>query len=280
MSTLPNCKKLEVRNSPIEGFGVFATDTISKGEVLEEVPFILFPRHTNISRQLYDMLGNNGFLSSKEKYYDNLRQNLKFKDPEKYYFKWFPQIPYDGDPIAFTVLPLGFGPIYNTANVDNNAGWRIKEKTFEFIAEKDIQKEEEIRTFYGYFVTENGTVYNCESVFNLAFDSFEGQPRLKMVRFGSIEQYEAGKQNQSYIRLAQLFNVAENGLFLQRIAAVLPPNPEEKAAFDFPTDAPLSLIYNKLAEFRQSPFPLFKLTFQWKNKETQNIDTEIVVLRK
>lgn len=278
-NVLPNCKKIEIRSSPIEGFGVFATDDITKGEILEEVPFVLFPRYTNLSKQLFDVLSGAGFISSKEKYYDNLRHNLKFKDPEKYYFKWFPQVGLEGDPIAYTVLPLGNGPIYNTANVENNAGWTVKERTFEFKAERDIKKDEEIRTFYGYFVTENGLIFNCESVFNLAFDAFDGQNRVKMIRFGAIEQFEANKGNPTFVRLTHLFNVASNGLFLQKIVALLPSG-EEKVAFDFPTNAPLSLIYHKLAEFKGSQFPLFKLTFQYENKETKAIEEESLVFRK
>jgi hypothetical protein len=205
--------------------------------------------------------------------------NLKFKDVEKYYFKWFPQVGLDSDPIAYTVLPLGFGPIYNTANIDNNAGWQIKEKTFIFRAEKDIQKDEEIRTFYGYFLTENGGIFNCDAVFNLAFDTYNGQSKLKMVRFGNLEHFEASKTNPSYARIAQLLAVAPDGLTLSRIVAVLADG-QEKAAFDFPPDSSLSLVYGKIAEFRNSQFQLFKLVFSFKNVASGQDERQEVLIRK
>ena len=36
-------KKIEVRKSPIHGYGVFATEDILPREILEECHFILFP---------------------------------------------------------------------------------------------------------------------------------------------------------------------------------------------------------------------------------------------
>jgi hypothetical protein len=276
---LPHCKKIEIRPSAIEGFGVFATDDIAKGEILEEVPFILFPRYTNLGKPLYDFLSQAGFINSKEKYYDNLRLNLKFKDPEKYYFKWFPQVSFEGDPIAFTVLPLGNGPIYNTANVDNNAGWQVKEKTFVFRCEKDIKKDEEIRTFYGYFVTENGAIYNCDSVFNLAFDISNGQARCKAIRFGTLDQLEAARQNPSFARVAQLTGGAIDGLYLQKVSAAL-PNGEDRGTFEFPTNSDLNIVYQKLAEFKNAPFPLYKFTFQYQRQDTGAVESETVIFKK
>jgi hypothetical protein len=97
---LSNCGKLEIRESPVEGFGIFANSPINKGEVLEEVPFILFPRHTNLSKSLYDFLNGGKWINDREKYIENLRLNLKFKEPEKYYFKWSPQVQLEGDPVT------------------------------------------------------------------------------------------------------------------------------------------------------------------------------------
>jgi hypothetical protein len=277
--TLAHCKKIEVRESPIEGFGVFATDDIARGEILEEIPFVLFPRYHNLAKPIYDLLTNTGFVSSREKYHENLRQNLKFKEPEKYYFKWFPPVSLEGEQTTYTVLPLGFGPIYNTSNTDNNAGWQVKEKTFIFRAERDIKKDEEIRTFYGYFVGNDGAIFNCDQVFNLGIDTDNGRCVFKMARFGTVESFEAAKANPSFGRLAQLLAVSKNGLYLKRIAALIPTG-EEKAAFDVPTDIPLTPLYAKVQEFRNSPFPLVRFTFEWENKENGLVQSEQIIFRK
>lgn len=280
MSTiLPHCKKIEIRQSPIEGFGVFATAPISKGEILEEVPFVLFPRHTNVSKTIYDTLNGIGFLSDREKFADNLRQNLKFKDPEKYYFKWNAPHPLNGDFITYTVLPLGYGPIYNTSNTDNNAGWQVKEKTFIFRADRDIKQDEEIRTFYGYFVGQDGTIFNCDTVFNLAFDTDDGTVKCRAARFGGVEHFEAAKANPVYARLAQLFVAAKNGLSLTKITALLPTG-EEKAAQDFTPDFSLSQVYQKIFDFRQSQFPFIRLTFEYDDTASGNRLSEGIVFRK
>jgi len=274
---LPFCKKIEVRESAIEGFGVFATDDIKAGEVLEEIPFVLFPRYHALAKPLYDLLNQTGFLSSKEKYHENLRQNLRFKEPDKYYFKWFPPVSLDGE--MFTVLPLGFGPIYNTSNTNNNAGWQLKEKTFVFRAERDIQKDEEICTFYGYFVGHDGAIFNCEQVFNLGIDKYEGRHVMKMVRFSTIEQFEAARSNPSYNRLAQLLSVSKDGLYIRRLAAMIPTG-EEKVAFDIPIDIPTTPLYQKIQEFRNSQFPLCRITFEWINKENGTVQSEGVIFKK
>lgn len=279
MSALPHCNRIEVRNSPVEGFGVFATADIKAGEILEEIPFILFPRYTALGKGIFDFLSNSGYLAQREKYFENLRGNLRFKDPEKYYFKWFPQVGFEGDPIAYTVLPLGNGPIYNTSNVDNNAGWQVKEKTFIFRAEKDIKKDEEIRTFYGYFVSQDGNIYNCDQVFNLALEYYEGVVKCKMIRFASVEQFEAGKQNPAFIRLGQLFTLAKDGCFISRIAAILPTG-EEKASTDFAPNVPMNILYQKLLEFRSSQFGLFKITFKYTDINSGLEQSEVIVFKK
>jgi hypothetical protein len=278
-NALPHCQKLEIRNSPIEGFGVFATADIARGEVLEEIPFILFPRNTALGKAIFDLLGQTGYLSQKEKYFENLRANLKFKDPEKYYFKWFPQVGFEGDPIAYTVLPLGNGPIYNTANIDNNAGWIVKEKTFVFKAEKDIKKGDEIRTFYGYFVSQDGAIFNCDQVFNLALETYDGVTKCKMVRFGSNEQFVAAQQNPFFIRIGQLFSSAKDGLIITRIAAALPDG-SEKAATDFTQEVPLNVLYQKLLEFKMSQFPLFRITVKYNDSSTGIEHSEVLTFRK
>src|SRR5581483_3232739 len=270
---LQNCGKLEIRQSPIEGFGVFATAPIKAGEVLEEVPFVLFPRYTNFSKALFDFLKDSKWMSDKEKHLDNLRLNLKFKDPEKYYFKWFPQHHIDGEPSMFTVLPLGFGPIYNSSNTRNNAGWQMKESTFLFRAEKDIQPDEEVRTFYGYFLGNDGTIFACDNVFNFALDSEEGSNRLKIIRFGEITSFEASKQNPFFLRVQQLFSVAKDGLVIKRIA-LAQNNGNEIAASDIPDNLPLTLMYQKLADARAHTSPFVKIGVEYINKTDNKVYSE------
>lgn len=275
---LNNCGKLEVRESPIEGFGVFATAPIKAGEILEEVPFVLFPRHTNISKGIYDLLSNNGFLAPKEKFQENLRINLKFKEPEKYYFKWHPAFPMDGDSM-FTVLPLGYGPIYNSSNTDNNADWKIQEKTFLFRAEKDIAVDEEIRTFYGYFLGENGVTYNCDTVFNLAIDTIAGVNRVKLLRFGQLESFQSGSTNPSYIRINQLLSLAKDGLAVKKLLN-LNAEGKEVMGYDVPEGTPLSQIYGKIAEFKNHPSPMTVFFFEYENKTDGKITQENIVIKK
>ena len=278
MSNLPNCKKLEVRSSPLEGYGVFATEAIAKGEVLEEVPFILFPRYTHLVKSMYELLNASGFLAQKEKHADNLRANLKFKEPEKYYFKWFPPVQADGDQPSYSVLPLGYGPIYNTSNTDNNAEWKVTEKTFIFRADRDIAKDEEIRTFYGYFVTEDGGTFNCDAVFDLAIDQFEGKSRVRKVRFDSVHS-EQSKQSPSHFKITQLISESKSGLSIVRMGALL-TNGEEKDTIEIPEDSSSRFIYQKLAEARKSSFPVIRFDFSFEHKDDGSPRTESVTFQK
>lgn len=279
MSTLANCGKLEVHSSTVEGYGVFATAPIKAGEVLEEVPFVLFPRATNISNALFNFLKDANWLNSREKFIENLRLNLKFKDPEKYYFKWFPPHNLDGEPVVFTVLPLGYGPIYNSSNTENNAGWQMKESTFLFRAEKDIAQGDEIRTFYGYFLGNDGTIFACDNVFNLAIDTFDGVHRVKMLRFGNLESFEAAKQNITFGRIHHLFTLAKDGLVIKRLATAQ-ANGTEVGAFDIPANISLTGLYAKIAEFRNTPAPIIKLGIEYVNKGDNQTYSEPLIFRK
>jgi hypothetical protein len=275
---LTNCGKLEVRESPIEGYGVFAVSDIKAGEVLEEVPFVLFPRHTNISKGLYDFLSNNKFVSERERSLDNLRLNLKFKDPEKYYFKWHPTHQTEGE-CMFTVLPLGYGPIYNTSNTANNADWRIMETTFIFRAEKDIAKDEEIRTFYGYFIGEDGSTFNCDLVYNMAIDRIDGVNRLKNFRFGTLVSFDVGKANPAYLKINQLVNQSLHGVVIKQIVG-LQVDGKEITGFTVPHDIPLSQLYIKLAEFKQHFTPVTAFVLEYEQKADGKISQETILVKK
>lgn len=108
-------KKVEVRPSSNIGYGVFAIEPIKKGEVIEVCHLI------DINSDLPYILSDYRF------------QYIE-KDTQK----------------KLTVIPLGFGAIYNHSD-KNNAMWRQHkdEKLFEFYAIRDIVIDEEIFTRYG-----------------------------------------------------------------------------------------------------------------------------------
>ena len=108
--------KCEVKESPGKGLGVFATELILEGELIEECHLVTLPVpycHTNIL------------------------EDYRFNYPQ-------------GTKPTEQVLPLGYGCIYNH-NDKNNAFWRDhpEHKAFQFVAKRDIQPGEEICTWYG-----------------------------------------------------------------------------------------------------------------------------------
>ena len=279
MDSLHNCGKLQIRKSPIEGFGVFATADIKAGEILEEVPFVLFGPSVQLGNSVFEFLNNNGYLSEKQKYIDNLRHNLGFKDPAKYFFKWTAPTPLNGEPLSFLVLPAGNAYVYNSSNSRNNASWQVKEKTFVFKAEKDIPKDTEIVTFFGYFLSEQGQIFNCDQVFGFALDYENGLVKCKAARFGSLEQFHASQQNPSYQRLAQLIGQSTDGLSITKIVG-LAPDMSEKAGINLGLDAPMSFLYQKLAEFKNSQFPIVGVSFEFLDKNDGQVKKESIAFKK
>ena len=262
---LKNCyNKLEVRSSSIEGFGVFATADIKKGEILEEIPFILWPRYTLLGGKIYQALrgkDDNGadWVCDREKHNEDILTMFGFKTPEKYYFKWHP--PHQD--IHFSVIPLGFGPIYNSSNTDNNAGWQAKEKTFVFVSTRDIKKGEEICTFYGYFLSEQGAIFGVTDVLGLGIDKSakDGHTYLRCVRFVGPEDIQMKTNDAGYQKINSLLGEAKKsgaeGLKVRRINIV--ENGEDKHVFDFPEKWTIHNTYLKLKEFRFSRFKNIKL---------------------
>lgn len=117
MVTLKSPTKVEVRTSPIHGYGVFAIESINKGEIIEECHLLTIPFK----------LGT----------FDSFLVNHKFNFPSQ-------------GKVEEYVIPLGYGAIYNHSD-NNNAFWRTnrEHRTFEFIAERDIEIGEEVCTYYG-----------------------------------------------------------------------------------------------------------------------------------
>jgi len=109
--------KVEVKTSPGKGLGVFAIKPILEGEIIEECHLVTLPIKVG---------ENSGLLND-------------------YRFLW----PQRGDHKEH-VIPLGYGCIYNHDD-NNNAFWKDhpRNKTFQFIATRDIQPGEEICTYYG-----------------------------------------------------------------------------------------------------------------------------------
>ena len=270
---LQNCyDKLEVRNSPIEGFGVFATADISKGVVLEEIPFILWPRYTHLGERVYETLKKGeSWMSEKEIGHEDTRKMFDFKTPEKYYFKWNPPNKED---LNYNVIPLGFGPIYNSSNTDNNAGWKVNLKTFSFVATRDIKKGEEVCTFYGYFLSDTGAIFRVPEVFGLGLELNRDNNRiyLRCLRFGSAGEAEAKSKDAGYQTINRLLGKSGQRLSLRAISVV--ENNEEKHQFTFPHDFSLHHHYMKLHEFRNSRFKNIKLVVSYEDEKQKKTNAE------
>lgn len=270
--------KIEVRKSPIEGWGVFAKEDIGKGEVLEESPFIILPFYTLVSKGVFEVLKLNGFLNPRESYASGLIKNLGFKEADDYYFKWTPKYQPEGDELVYTVLPLGFGPIYNTSNSTNNAEWKIEDNYFVFSASKNIKKDEEICTFYGYFLDEEGTKFECDDVLNLGLDYFNGKVGFKSIRFGNINSHLKNKDNPFFTEIISLFKESSSPIFIKKITAMSTSGKEE-ASINIPVDISLKLLFSKLKECKYSSFSEIKFSFEFLNKETL-LNKEVSVIWK
>ena len=108
--------KIEIKESPGKGLGVFAIESIIKGEIIEECHLITLP--------FFDARGR--------KVLPDYRFNWPMKDPIKF------------------ILPLGYGGCYNH-NDNNNTYWRKhpEYEAFQFYAVKDINPGEELLIYYG-----------------------------------------------------------------------------------------------------------------------------------
>ena len=109
--------KVIVKDSPGKGLGVFATDYILNGEVIEECHLVTLPINLHEPNNLLI----------------------------DYRFNW----PQDSE-TQEQVVCLGNGSIYNHSD-KNNAVWRDhpRYKLFQFVAIANIHPGEEICTYYG-----------------------------------------------------------------------------------------------------------------------------------
>lgn len=111
-------KKIYVKNSPIHGLGVFASDKIVSGELIEECPILSLPMKFGETSSIFI----------------DYRFNWPSGSPE-----WEEQ-----------VISLGFGSLYNHSE-NPNAYWfsSTDKRTFQFVASRDIEAGEEIFVWYG-----------------------------------------------------------------------------------------------------------------------------------
>ena len=109
--------KIVAKQSPIHGLGVFATEDIEKGEVIEECPFLKLPtKRGDINYTLID-----------------------------YTFVWPKSDDWDSH-----IISLGYGSLYNHST-NPNANWDsdLEKNVIKFYSTKKIEKGEEIFIYYG-----------------------------------------------------------------------------------------------------------------------------------
>tara|TARA_Y100000114_G_C11504260_1_gene205899 strand:- start:38 stop:463 length:426 start_codon:yes stop_codon:yes gene_type:complete len=133
MDSLIYNSKIEVKKSPIHGYGIFAKENIKKDEILEECHFIplnydggymSYYQPSNIERYIFT------FPKTIKKSFNSPKEKLEL------------------------VLPLGGGCIYNSSP-NANADWQtdVKRRLFIYKAIKNIKKGEEICTNYESHIT-------------------------------------------------------------------------------------------------------------------------------
>ncbi len=121
MKVLPSNKiYLSESHIPHAGRGIFAREDITKGDLIECCPVVLIPEHQV--------------------------PFIRKTELHNYYFMW-------GDDEAHhkAGICLGFGSLYNHSYTPNATYKKlIDEKLIEFIAIKDISKDEEITVNYNH----------------------------------------------------------------------------------------------------------------------------------
>ena len=135
MKLLPT-SKIYSDNSKITnaGLGVFASEEIQEGEVIEQCPIILIS--------------------------ENQVPDLRKTELHNYYFMWG-----NDEKNHKAAICLGFGSLYNHS-YSPNATYRklIEQGLIEFVAIKDIKKDEEITTNYNHGNPEDKTKLWIKSI--------------------------------------------------------------------------------------------------------------------
>lgn len=112
--------KIEVKESPIHGLGVFCKEKILKDETIEVCPFLLFPQNAN---EKIPVFSNYSFCFPRSENWTNH---------------------------AFV---LGYGSLYNHSD-DASAEWYTTDESFIFFALRNIEVGEEIFINYA-----NGSIF-------------------------------------------------------------------------------------------------------------------------
>mgnify|MGYP003344471530 CR=1 FL=1 len=272
-SSLHFSSKIEIRKSEIQGFGVFAKEDIKKGEILEESPFVYFPSYLFSAKAIFQQLKQDDLLNHNQHLIDSIVKNCGLRDAEDYYFKWVPKYQPENQDISVTVLPFGFGPIYNTSNSSNNADWKIENDLFVFSASEDIPKDREILTFYGYFLDENGTKFECDDVYNLALDKLGGLVSFKSLRFGNLVSHLNAKNNPFFSQIINILNKCASPVRIKKIS-VFNESGAEQANIKIPTTVSLKDLFGKLKECKNSSFAKIEFVFEFLDKESSLIKEE------
>ena len=149
-------KNVEVRDSSIEGFGVFSKQKIKKHEIVERCPIILFTASSikNLSTV------SNMFP------YDEVMHKLA-----DYVFEIIDS--------GLVALPFGYGCIYNHGGKNANCKWTIdqKDRVMNITATRDIEEGEELLVKYvldpDFEFTDTGTMSSSyEFVQNKLYKNF------------------------------------------------------------------------------------------------------------
>ncbi len=113
-------KRIEVKESPLHGLGVFAVEDIPAHTIIESSPVMIF--HRNTTGTLKAQTGRRHILSD-------------------YVFRW---------EAGFQAIALGFGSLYNHATKTACASFttNFEEKNIEFVTHREIKAGEEILIRY------------------------------------------------------------------------------------------------------------------------------------
>jgi hypothetical protein len=154
--------KIEIRESPIHGVGVFAAERLESREIIEACPVIVFHRDT--MKILGDSVGGpaRGITLGR-----HTRHVLM-----EYPFKWTP---------GMQALAMGWGGLYNHSTDHSNAFWQsnIENQSLDFYTRKAVESGEELCIRYV-------PVQNCGDLWFLNEDERAGTGRASIEGTGQL----------------------------------------------------------------------------------------------
>ena len=155
--------KIEIRESPIHGIGVFAVERLAPRELIEACPIILFHKDT---MQLLDVECSTAHTRGITM--GSVTRHVLTEYP----FRWK-----DG----MQALAMGWGGIYNHLTDHPNAMWQrnFENRSLDFYTRKAIEPDEEICTRYM-------PVKNCGDLWFLNEDDGAGIGRVSIEGTGQV----------------------------------------------------------------------------------------------